>query len=147
MGGAWRSHTQQQTKLRLSCKVCSTFAFALVCECVCVWHLAALQGKINPLALINLPYAILIKKYRNTTILQLMYYLLFLSIKKILIFPICIKKNKTKTNTLRQRTIRQLSFSKFVACFGSLLLTANCCAKKHLTPSATTTATAIATLQ
>lgn len=69
MGGAWRSHTQQQTKLRLSCKVCSTFC---ICIClfvsVCVWHFAALQGKINPLALINLPSAILIKK--NTEIQQ-----------------------------------------------------------------------------
>lgn len=36
----------------------------------CVWHFAALQGKINPLALINLPSAILIKKiqkYNNTS--------------------------------------------------------------------------------
>lgn len=34
----------------------------------CVWHFAALQGKINPLALINLPSAILITK--NTEIQQ-----------------------------------------------------------------------------
>lgn len=61
-----------------------------------MWHLAALQGKINPLALINLPSAILIKKkYRNTTILQLMYYLLFLSIKKNTDIP-HLHKKKTK---------------------------------------------------
>lgn len=77
-------------------KYAAHFAFALVCECVCVWHLAALQGKINPLALINLPSAILIKKqYRNTTILQLMYYLLFLSIKKNTDIP-HLHKKKTK---------------------------------------------------
>lgn len=63
------------------------------------------------------------------------------------LLPTIFKKTKTKcTPNLQNKNINKQKYkyftptndpatlvSKFVVCFGSLLLTANCCAKKHLT--------------
>lgn len=110
---------------------------------VCVWLFAALQGKTNPLALTNL---ISEKKKKTKHILQqkpqLMYFYFFFLLPTILkkktklIFPICKTKNKTNKQKFKYLTPTNdpaTLVTKFVLCFGSLLLTANCCAKKHLT--------------
>lgn len=56
--------------------------------------------------------------------------------KKKIDIPYLQNKNKTNKQKFKYFTPTNdpaTLVTKFVVCFGSLLLTANCCAKKHLT--------------